>query len=517
MNFTYNLASSTTPATDKPALVLIHGMGLSSSIWERLLPLLLPHYSVVAYDLPGHGLSEESPDSLKPDRLIQDLHALITHLELRSVVLIGHQFGSLVARAYAQHYPSYVQRIVYLSPLFSFPFLLRHGYNQDPAAIFSHLDKWKLMLDQSISLTVHGQQQARLQQQVTQALSRVSDLTYRQALNTIAVWLQQQPSPLLASIETLLLSGEKDQLFTPALAGLVHVYWNTSGFLIVPEAANLMFVDDPSCTFDWLHRFLQQQTSVSPTIVDSLIHEHMRELLAEQSMLEQAKPALRIQCIGEFDVSWTDGAAMPDGWHSRYAKNILLYLAFHRNVSREQLCTDLFPEKSYHSALRNLRVYLNHISKLLDRGQHQEKAITIDRSHVHLHGELAFDLLELQKLLHTASELSEPVSKLFLCRLLLDKFTGPILSGFYDPHALSIKDRLEMQWEKLAIWAARQLLSQRKPHTAIEFLLNVQPHSGVNELQVIDLLIEAYRLLGAGKEQSKWLRRRRKLARDTPT
>ncbi|MGB5339321.1 MAG: alpha/beta fold hydrolase, partial [Gammaproteobacteria bacterium] len=40
-----------------PDLLLVHGWGLHSGIWDGLAPLLEPHYRVTRMDLPGHGRS----------------------------------------------------------------------------------------------------------------------------------------------------------------------------------------------------------------------------------------------------------------------------------------------------------------------------------------------------------------------------------------------------------------------------------------------------------------------------
>ena len=38
-----------------PALVMLHGWGLHSGIWEPVLPRLRQHFRVTCIDLPGHG------------------------------------------------------------------------------------------------------------------------------------------------------------------------------------------------------------------------------------------------------------------------------------------------------------------------------------------------------------------------------------------------------------------------------------------------------------------------------
>ena len=40
-----------------PPLFLIHGIGASRSAWRFLVPILRDHFTVVAYDLRGHGTS----------------------------------------------------------------------------------------------------------------------------------------------------------------------------------------------------------------------------------------------------------------------------------------------------------------------------------------------------------------------------------------------------------------------------------------------------------------------------
>src|SRR5882672_5433668 len=42
-----------------PALVLIHGITSSSATWERVMPYLARHFTVIAPDLAGHGESDK--------------------------------------------------------------------------------------------------------------------------------------------------------------------------------------------------------------------------------------------------------------------------------------------------------------------------------------------------------------------------------------------------------------------------------------------------------------------------
>ena len=48
-------------AGDGPPLILVHGIGAARNTWNKALPLLTRHFTVVTYDLRGHG-SSPKPD-----------------------------------------------------------------------------------------------------------------------------------------------------------------------------------------------------------------------------------------------------------------------------------------------------------------------------------------------------------------------------------------------------------------------------------------------------------------------
>src|SRR5438477_2655242 len=65
-------------------VVLIHGYPLSSSSWEKQVPVLLAAgYRVVAYDRRGFGQSSQPTTGYNYDTFAEDLHKLVTHLKLR--------------------------------------------------------------------------------------------------------------------------------------------------------------------------------------------------------------------------------------------------------------------------------------------------------------------------------------------------------------------------------------------------------------------------------------------------
>ncbi len=88
-------------------IVLIHGFPLSGRSWEKQVPALLgAGYRVVTYDRRGFGASSQPSFGYDYDTFVQDLHLLITELDLRDVVLCGMSMGGGEVARYLGTYGS---------------------------------------------------------------------------------------------------------------------------------------------------------------------------------------------------------------------------------------------------------------------------------------------------------------------------------------------------------------------------------------------------------------------------
>lgn len=75
-------------------VVLIHGWPLSGRSWENQVPALVEAgYRVVAYDRRGFGASSQPWGGYDYDTFVADLDALVQHLDLREVTLVGFSMG----------------------------------------------------------------------------------------------------------------------------------------------------------------------------------------------------------------------------------------------------------------------------------------------------------------------------------------------------------------------------------------------------------------------------------------
>ena len=98
-------------------LLLIHGFGQNWYMWNRLLPELSKHFTVIAPDLPGLGESDKPDSGYDKKTLAADLHGLVTQLGFSDIDVVGHDIGLMVAYAYAAQYRNEVKKLALLDAL----------------------------------------------------------------------------------------------------------------------------------------------------------------------------------------------------------------------------------------------------------------------------------------------------------------------------------------------------------------------------------------------------------------
>ncbi len=87
-------------------LLFLHGFGLTAHTWDAVCGALAPDHRCIALDQRGHGDSDWSADGTYPveDRVV-DIRAIVRHLRLSPLVLVGHSMGGAAAISYAVDHP----------------------------------------------------------------------------------------------------------------------------------------------------------------------------------------------------------------------------------------------------------------------------------------------------------------------------------------------------------------------------------------------------------------------------
>jgi pimeloyl-ACP methyl ester carboxylesterase len=93
-------------------VVLLHGFGETSHMWDPVLPHLAAAHTVIAPDLRGAAGSSKPEDGYDKKTMAQDIHALLGSLGVDKATIVGHDIGLMVAYAYASQYPAETERVV---------------------------------------------------------------------------------------------------------------------------------------------------------------------------------------------------------------------------------------------------------------------------------------------------------------------------------------------------------------------------------------------------------------------
>ncbi|MER6684866.1 alpha/beta fold hydrolase [Streptomyces olivaceoviridis] len=112
-------------------VVLIHGYPLNGHSWEKQERVLLEAgYRVITYDRRGFGRSSQPTVGYDYDTFAADLKALLEHLDLRDVALVGFSMGTGEVTRYLGRYGS--ERVAKAALLGAIPpFLLKTDDNPE--------------------------------------------------------------------------------------------------------------------------------------------------------------------------------------------------------------------------------------------------------------------------------------------------------------------------------------------------------------------------------------------------
>ena len=96
---------------------LVAGLNEFSLQWSQLQPLLARETKTCSYDRAGLGWSEPAEHAPTIENSVNDLREVLQVLgDKPPVVLVGHSYGAILVRLYAQRFPENIKAIILLDP-----------------------------------------------------------------------------------------------------------------------------------------------------------------------------------------------------------------------------------------------------------------------------------------------------------------------------------------------------------------------------------------------------------------
>jgi len=95
-----------------PWIILSHPVSANMEIWEPQINALAEKFSVLQYDIRGHGETEATPGPYPMVQLADDAAHLLAYVGIEKAHWIGTSLGGMIGQSFAIQYPDKVDRIV---------------------------------------------------------------------------------------------------------------------------------------------------------------------------------------------------------------------------------------------------------------------------------------------------------------------------------------------------------------------------------------------------------------------
>src|SRR3990170_3928692 len=95
-------------------VLLTHGYGAKSHMWEPQVEALSAHHRLILWDMRGHGETDspEDPSQYSEALTVADMRSLLEHLGVGQAVLGGHSMGGYMTLAFCLAHPEMVRGLV---------------------------------------------------------------------------------------------------------------------------------------------------------------------------------------------------------------------------------------------------------------------------------------------------------------------------------------------------------------------------------------------------------------------
>ncbi len=110
INICYDLSGSGEP------VILIHGLGVGRTVWNRLAEDASKLFTVYSVDLPGFGCSDAPDLPYGVPFYVEFLLKFMDEANINRATIVGSSMGGRVAALFAAKYPERISKLVLIAP-----------------------------------------------------------------------------------------------------------------------------------------------------------------------------------------------------------------------------------------------------------------------------------------------------------------------------------------------------------------------------------------------------------------
>ncbi|MBE9142052.1 alpha/beta fold hydrolase [Planktothrix mougeotii] len=117
-NLSYLEWNSAVNGSSDTNLLLLHGLADQALVWKKLGEKLSDRYHIIAPDMRGHGESSKPEKGYTFTEVIEDLEALMEHLNWSKAHILGHSWTGKMAAIWAKQNPERFNSMILVDPIF---------------------------------------------------------------------------------------------------------------------------------------------------------------------------------------------------------------------------------------------------------------------------------------------------------------------------------------------------------------------------------------------------------------
>ena len=242
---------------DGPCLVLLHGILQDSRSWRWQIDVLRDDFTVIAWDAPGCGQSDDPPVDWRMTELADCLDAFLRALDVRKAHILGLSLGTTIALELYRRHPEVVDSLI-----------LASGYagwvgSLSSEEVAQRLESCLVQSEQDpadfVPLWIPGiltdSAPKALCDEVAAIMADFHPAGFRMMARAMA---DADMRDMLDDIDvqTLLLFGEEDKRAPLNIARALHQAIPTATLTTVPEVGHLLNCETPAVFNDAIKRFV---------------------------------------------------------------------------------------------------------------------------------------------------------------------------------------------------------------------------------------------------------------------
>ena len=242
------------------AVMMIAGLASDSQSWQPIVEKLSQQYRVILLDNRGSGRTKPQNAEISIGSMADDAIALIRHLNLSSVDLVGHSMGGFVALDCAIRYPDYISKLILVgtstfnsernNTLFS-DWVLYQTSGMEDSLWFRNIFYWIFTKEFfKEKETLHDAVQYAVKYPYPQ-----SKTAFQNQVSAITLFNCTKDLSSVRS-ETLVIFGKEDMLFPPKESSKVLHAIPKVKFTTIKHAAHSVHIEQPKKFINVIQTFL---------------------------------------------------------------------------------------------------------------------------------------------------------------------------------------------------------------------------------------------------------------------